>query len=198
MRPSRSGRTASSCGSCGRVADADLTQVLPSVRYAPPTCDALHRQIVNPVRNGLLLRENEQTAVEGSRRASGSHDTRSAPSAGSGDRSVPLPVEDPVQKARTADECRVPRTAQESSAPRRRRGRVGGRAQRRSLCAHGTRSMSEVSLQVWRHACTHDSLTHHAAWTACQAHVLAGASNAVEHLECRKLWLDKSWPVAVG
>ena len=66
-----------------------------------------------------------------------------------------------------------------------------------ALFALSTRSMSEVSLRVWRHACTHDSLTHHAAWTACQAHVLAGASNAVEHLESRKLWLDKSWSVAV-
>ena len=123
--------------------------------------------------------------------------TCTAPSTGSGGRCALLPVEGPVQKACTADECRVPLAAQESSAPRHRRGRVGGRALRRSLCAHDTRSMSEVSLRVWRHACTHDSLTHHAAWTACQAHVLAGASNAVEHLECRKLWLDKSWPYAV-
>ena len=135
----------------------------------------------------MLLRENEQTAVEGSRRASASHGTRSAPLTGTADRSVPVPVEGPVQKARTADECRHPRRRRFRSAPRHRRSRVGGRAPRRSLCAHGTRSMSEVSLQVWRHACTHDSLTHHAAWTACQAHVLAGASNAVEHLECRKL-----------
>ena len=143
------------------------------------------------------MREKELMLVEGSRRASASHGTRSAPSTGSGDRSVPLPVEGPVQKACTADECCVPSAAQKSSAPSHHRGRVGGRAPRRSLCARWPRSMPEVSLRVWRHACTHDSLTHHAAWTACQAHVLAGASNAVEHLESRKLWLDKSWPVAV-
>ena len=144
------------------------------------------------------MREKCLTAVEGSRRASASHGMRSAPSTVSGDRCDLLPVEGPVQKACTADECCFPPSAQESSAPRHRRGRVGGRALRRSLCAHGTRSMSEVSLRVWRHACTHDSLTHHTARTACQAHVLAGAGSAVQHLESRKLWLDKSWTVAVG
>ena len=143
------------------------------------------------------MRENELSGVEGSRRASASHGTRSAPQTGTAGRSVPVPVEGPTQKACTADECRHPRRRRFRSAPRHRRGRVGGRALRRSLCAHGTRSMSEVSLRVWRHACTHDSLTHHAAWTACKAHVLAGACTAVEHLESRKLWLDKSWPVAV-
>ena len=45
----------------------------------------------------------EQTAREGFRHASASHATRSASSTGSGDRSVPLPVEDPVQKECTAD-----------------------------------------------------------------------------------------------
>ena len=143
------------------------------------------------------MRENELTTVEGSRRASASHGTRSAPQTGTAGRSVPVPVEGPTQKACTTDECRHPRAAQESSAPRHRRGRVGGRAPRRSLCAHGTRSMSEVSLRVWRHACTHDSLTHHAAWTACQAHITTGAGRAVQHSESGNIWLDKSWPVAV-
>ena len=127
-----------------------------------------------------LKRENELMLVDGSRRASALHGTRSASSTRTAGRSVPVPAEGPVKKARTADECRVPSAAQESSAPQHRRGRVGGRQLRRSLCARGTRSMSEVSLRVWRHACTHDSLTHHTEWTACKAHVLAGAGKAVQ------------------
>ena len=36
----------------------------------------------------------------------------------------------------------------------------------RARCTRSTRSTSEVSLRVGRHACTHDSLTHYTAWTA--------------------------------
>ena len=52
-------------------------------RYEPPVHgtlnpDALHRQIGIPKGSGLLLRKNEQTAIEGSRRASASHDSAKA------------------------------------------------------------------------------------------------------------------------
>jgi hypothetical protein len=149
--------------------------------------DALHRQINILVRNGKTMRKKRLTAREGSRRASASHATHSAVPTGTAGRSVPVPTEGPVQKARIAEELCVPSAAQESSAPQHRRGRVGVRALRRSICARWTRSMPEVSLRVWRHTCTHDSLTHHAAWTACKAHVLAGAGSAVQHLQSRKL-----------
>ena len=56
----------------------------------------------------------------------------------------------------------------------------------------------QVSLRVDRHACTHESLTHHTAWTACSPHVLAGRSKAVEFTYNGFPWLYKSWAVGVG
>ena len=50
--------------------------------------------------------------------------------------------------------------------PRPRRGKVGGRARRRALCARCSRLVSQVSLRVSRHARTHEHLLHHTAWTA--------------------------------
>ena len=62
-----------------------------------------------------------------------------------------------------------------------RRSDEGGRARRRALCPRCTRSAAQVSLRVCRHACTHDSLTHHTAWTASPtipSQVAAGQSSS--------------------
>ena len=69
-----------------------------------------------------------------------------------------------------------PSAWQRWTPPQYRRGKVCGRARRRALHAHSTRPMLEVSLRVWRHTCTHDSLTHHAA---CGQHVRRMYSQAL-------------------
>ena len=58
--------------------------------------------------------------------------------------------------------------------------------------------MSEVSLRVARHACTHDTLTLYAAWTARSTRVLAGRRSGVELTYNGYLWLYKSWAVEYG
>jgi len=103
---------------------------------------------------------------EASRRASALHGTRSASSTGSGDWSAPLPVEDPVQKACTAEEWCAASFCAGVQRLQHRRGKVRGRARRRSQRARCARSVSQVNMRVARHALIHDSLTHHTAWTA--------------------------------
>ena len=142
--------------------------------------DELHRQIGNPVRSGLLLRENEQTALEGSRRASASHGTRSAPSTGTADRSVPVPVEGPVQKARTADECRHPRRAQvqeRSTTPTRQSWWQGDT----TLSLRSRYALDVRGKPASMETCTHDSLTHSPRGTdsmlgACHIQALQGSA----------------------
>ena len=129
---------------------------------------------------------------------SASHGTHSACATGTAERSPPVPVEDPVRKACTAEECRVHSACAGSERSQPGRGKVCGRARRRALCARCSRSVSQVSLRASRHARTHEYLTHHTAWTACSPHVLAGRRKAVE-LTCNGyLWLCKSWAVAYG
>ena len=81
----------------------------------------------------------------------------------------------------------------ERSQPRR--GKVGGRARRRALCARCSRLVSQVSLRASRHARTHEHLLHHTAWTACSPHVLAGRRKAVELTYNGYLCLYKSCTV---
>ena len=122
----------------------------------------------------MLFRKSEHTLPEASRRASASHGTRSAIPTSTADRSPAVLVEGAVQKAQTADKYCVASCRTQVSAPPHRRGRVGERARRRSQRARYTCSVSEVSLRVSGHACTHDSLTHHTARTAsrmtCRPH----------------------------
>ena len=127
---------------------------------------------------------------------SGSHCTLPAIAIGTADRSPAVPIEDPVRKACTAEECRVHSACAGSERSQPRRGKVGGRARRRALCARCSRLVRQVSLRADRHACTHESLTHHTAWTACSPHVLAGRRKAVELTDNGYLWLYKSWTVA--
>ena len=127
---------------------------------------------------------------------SASNGTLPACATGTADRSPPVPIEGPRAKACTVDELCVPSACAGSERSQHRRGDDGGRARRRALHARWTRLVSQVSLRVDRHACTHESLTHHTAWTACSPHVLAGGSKAVELTHNGYLWLYKSWAVA--
>ena len=127
---------------------------------------------------------------------SASHGTLPAIAIGTADGSPPVPVEGPVQIRCTVDELCVPSACAGSERSQHRRGDDGGRARRRALHARWTRLVSQVSLRADRHACTHESLTHHAAWTACSPHVLAGRRKAVELTDNGYLWHYKSWAVA--
>ena len=128
----------------------------------------------------------------------GSHGTLPACATGTADRSPAVPIEDPVRKACTPEECCVHSACAGSERSQPRRSKVGGRARRRALCARCSRLVRQVSPRAARHARTHEYLMHHTAWTACSPHVLAGCRKAVE-LTCNGyLWLYKSWAVACG
>ena len=88
--------------------------------------------------------------------------------------------EDLVRKACTAEECRVHSACAGSERSQPRRGKVGGRARRRALCARCSRLVWQVSPRAARHARMHEYIMHHTAWTACSTHVLAGRRKAVE------------------
>ena len=141
------------------------TEVAPRNDRLVTQLDALHRQIGIPKGSGLLLRKNEQTAIEGSRRAPRHRMTARKQRCSA----LPEPAgqctaASAMKKAaavRQQQTLQVQRAVATMSAPQRRRGTVGGRARRRARCARSTRSTSEVSLRAGRHACTHDSLTHH-------------------------------------
>ena len=126
---------------------------------------------------------------------SASHGMHSACATGTAERSPPVPVEDPVRKACTAEECRVHSACAGNERSQHRRDKVGGRARRRALCARCSRLVRQVSLRASRHARTHEHLMHHTAWTACSPHVLAGRCKAVEFTYNGCLWLYKSWAV---
>ena len=111
------------------------------------------------------MRKNSLTAPEASRLASASHGTHPACATGSGGRSVPLPVEGPMQKARTADECCAASFCARRFAPRHRRYEVGGRARRRSLRVRCTQLVPQASLPAAEGACTHAMLAHHTVLT---------------------------------
>ena len=129
---------------------------------------------------------------------SASHGTLPACATGTADRSPAVPIEDPVRKACTPEECCVHSACAGSERSQPGLGKVGGRARRRSLCARCSRLVRQVSPRAARHARTHEYLMHHTAWTACSPHVLAGCRKAVE-LTCNGyLWLYKSWAVACG
>ena len=91
---------------------------------------------------------------------SGSHCALPAIAIGTADRSPAVPIEDPVRKACTAEECRVHSACAGSERSQHRRRDDGGRARRRDRCSLWSRSASQVSLRVARQACTHISLTH--------------------------------------
>ena len=55
----------------------------------------------------MKIRDFHHTSREGSRRCSALHGTHSACATGTADRSPPVPIEDPVQKSCTAEECCV-------------------------------------------------------------------------------------------
>ena len=115
------------------------------------------------------MRKNSLTAPEASRLASASHGTHPACATGSGGRSVPLPVEGPMQKARTADECCAASFCARRFAPRHRRYEVGGRARRRSLRVRCTQLVPQASLPAAEGACTHGMLEHHTVLTCVLA-----------------------------
>ena len=79
--------------------------------------------------------------------------------------SVPVPVEGPMQKSRTAEECCVHSFCATGRAPRHRRCEVGGRARRRSFCVRCTPFISEASIPAAEGACTHAMLAHHTVLT---------------------------------
>ena len=106
------------------------------------------------------MRKKEQTLPEGSRLASASHSTLPACATGTGGRSVPVPVEGPMQKARTAEECCVHSFCATGLAQRHRRCEVGGRARRRSVCVRGHPVRAHLALGAswpcrlqWRTSC---------------------------------------------
>jgi len=128
--------------------------------------DVLHRQIILAPVKSKLLRENELRRREGP--DSGAASLRSADcnsecTAGAHEL---VHTRKNGRKSFNRSAGLGPSVCARRWPPRHRRGRAGDRAQRRSLCARCTRSMSEVSLRLWRHACMHDSLTHHAARVA--------------------------------
>ena len=128
---------------------------------------------------------------------SASHGTLPACATGTADRSPAVPIEDPVRKACTPEECRVHSACAGSERSQPGLGKVGGRARRRSLCARCSRLVWQVSPRAARHARTHEYIMHHTAWTACSPHVLAGRRKAVELTDNEYRWLDKSWAVAL-
>ena len=115
------------------------------------------------------MRKKEQTLPEGSRLGSASHGTLPACATGSGARSVPLPVEGPMRKARPAEECCAPSFCARRFAPRHRRYEVGGRARRRSLRVRCTQLVPQASLPAAEGACTHAMLAHHTVLTCVLA-----------------------------
>jgi hypothetical protein len=126
----------------------------------------------------------------------GSYCTLPACATGTADRSPPVPIEGPMRKACTAEDCRVHSACAGSERPQPRRGKVGGRARRRALCARWSRFVWEVSLQAARHARMHEYLTLHTAWMACSPPVLKARRKAVEFTYNGCLWLYNSWVVA--
>ena len=92
----------------------------------------------------------------------------------------------------------TPSAQRREQRPQPRRGKVGGRARRRALCARCSHLVWQVSPRAARHARTHEYIMHHTAWTACSPHVLAGRRKAVELTGNGYLWLYKSWAVAYG
>ena len=130
--------------------------------------------------SGLLLREKEQTALEGRSAASALHLSR-------------LPIGECTAGCDGASHWRwfeFKRCSRSLAAPpsaRRReqlqqpgRSKVCGRERRRALCARCTRLVSQASPRAARHARTHEYLMHHTAWKACSPHVLTGCMKAVE------------------
>ena len=115
------------------------------------------------------MREKCHRRPEASRHASASHGTHPACATGTGGRSVPVPVEGPMQKSRTAEECCVHSFCARRFAPRHRRYEVGGRARRRSLRVRCTQLVPQASLPAAEGACTHDMLAHHTVLTCVLA-----------------------------
>ena len=70
--------------------------------------DALHRQINIHIHSGLLFRKKEQTALEGSRRASVRHWSGRGVATGSGRKVALLPVEGPISIRRRVQEQEHP------------------------------------------------------------------------------------------
>ena len=102
---------------------------------------------------------------EASPHASASHGTRPACATGRGARCLLLPVEGPMQKSRTTEECCVHSFCATGLAQRHRRCELVGRARRRSFCSRCTQLVPQASLQVAEGACTHAMLAHHTVLT---------------------------------
>ena len=119
--------------------------------------------------SGKLFREKELTAPEASRHASASHGTLPACATGTAGGCPAVPVEGPMQKARTAEELCVHSFALAGSRSRHRRCEVGGRARRRSFCVRCTPFISEASIPAAEGACTHAMLAHHTVLTCVLA-----------------------------
>ena len=134
----------------------------------------------------MLFRKNEQTAPEGTRHASPLSAMQPAPSERTGDRSVPVRSEDPVQKYCTADEFCVPPFCAGLLAGRPACGNDGHFARRRALCSRCTPLVSEPRLPAFSHASEHGMLM----LTCARAYVLAGVrSRQVQASLATSWWL---------
>ena len=111
----------------------------------------------------------ELTSSEGTRLASASHAMQPAIATRTRRRQVPVRVEGPVRKDRTADKHCAPSFRTQASTPQHRCSHVVGRARRRSLCLRCTCLIPEVSLPVAGGACTHGMLAHHTVLTCVLA-----------------------------
>ena len=123
-----------------------------------------------PTAGGLMcFRENEQTASEGSRAASGSNATPRgrAASTGTAGMSAAVPNEGPTRIRCALEECCAHSFCAGAAALRHGRRNDGERPPRRATWPRWPRSVSHMSLRVARHASSHDSLSHHTAWMAC-------------------------------
>ena len=120
------------------------------------------------------MREKRQTRPEGSRHASPLHAMQPAPSERTGDRSVPVRSEDPVQKSCTADECCAARFCAGLLAGRLACGTHGHFARRRALWSRCTPLVSQPRLPASTHACEHAVLM----LTCARAYVLARVCEA--------------------
>ena len=109
---------------------------------------------------------------------SASHGMHSACATGTAERSPPVPVEDPVRKACTAEECRVHSACAGNERSQHRRDKVGGRARRRALCARCSRLVRQVSLRASRHARTHEHLMHHTAMDGMRTRLVCSQAAA--------------------
>ena len=103
----------------------------------------------------MLFRKSEQRRGEGSRHASPLHAMQPAPSERTGDRSVPVRSEDPVQKSCTADECCATSFCAGLLAGRLACGTHGHFARRRALWSRCTPLVSQPRLPASTHACEH-------------------------------------------